>query len=186
MAFIGIKVSETAAKQMKKIKVPGKKEDHSKYHITILYLGKNVEIDQITSAIKAAYEVCEKFKPFEIEYEKLSCFPANDEDGGHPIILKIKSKSLMNLNKKLRSAFDDAGVEYSKRFDYNPHTTLSYSEKEVEEKDIEKIKMDVSELVIWAGDQDDEKMSITISLKNDKIANISEKAANFLKISKLV
>lgn len=184
MAFLGIKITEDVAKHLKKISVPGKKEKSSEYHITILYLGENINLDTITNAIKATYKVCEKFNPFEIWYDMLTCFPSENDKGLHPIILRVKSEELMKLFKKLSKHFDKEDIFFSKKFDYNPHTTLSYSRKPIEEKSIKPIKMQVSELVLWAGDEGDEKMSITFSLQgNDKKASLEEKINNFLKVS---
>ena len=102
------------------IDVPGKKEGTSELHITILCFEDNWPISEIAKALEATYEIVSDMKPFLVSVDSVGCFPKR-EDSPCPIIAKVKSKELHELNSKLKKKFDKEGIEYSKIFkDYKP------------------------------------------------------------------
>ena len=133
MAFLGIRVPHETGRLLSGLDVPGEKEGTSELHITILCFEENWPIAEIAKALEATYDVVSKIKPFLIKVDSVGCFPKR-EDNPCPIIAKVKSDDLMDLNEKLREEFDKCDIEYSKIFkDYKPHITLAYADKEIDD-----------------------------------------------------
>jgi 2'-5' RNA ligase len=165
MAFIGIKVPTETGRLLSGIEVPGETESTSEYHITVLCFADNWPISEVAKAMEAAYEVVSQIKPFLVKVDTVTCFPKH-EDNLVPIIAKVKSDDLQDLNKKLKKAFDKVDVEYSKKFkDFKPHITLSYANKEIEQFKIDTVEFAVQEVVLWGGDYGDNRIFITFPLK---------------------
>lgn len=166
MAFIGIKVPLEAGRLLAKLDVPGEKESPSEYHITLLHLGDNWPISDISKAMEAGYEVISKIKPFHVKMKKVSHFPPRE---GHPIpiIAPVESEELHELRKKLATRFNKDKIEFSKTFkDFKPHITLAYSEDKHDDYKIDPpVEFVVNEVVLWAGDLGDERLFITFPLK---------------------
>lgn len=186
MAFLGIKVPHPTARLLSGIDVPGKKEGASELHVTILCFDENWPISEISKALESTYEVVSKIKPFLVTVDSVGCFPKR-KDNPCPIIAKVKSKELHDLNEKLKKKFDKDGVEYSKTFkDYKPHITLSYDDKEIDEFKIDNMEFSISEIVLWGGDHGDDRIFITFPLKGpekQKQALLIQKANMFSKIA---
>lgn len=186
MAFLGIKVPHPTARLLSGIDIPGIKEGTAELHITILCFEENWAISEISKALESTYEVVSKIKPFLVTVDSVGCFPKK-EDKPCPIIAKVSSKELHDLNKKLRKKFDKDGIEYSKTFkDYKPHITLSYSDKEVDEFKIDNMDFSVPEIVLWGGDHGDDRIFITFPLQGpekQKRALLIQKANIFYKIA---
>lgn len=165
MAFIGISVPHSVGRLLSGIEVPGDKETTSSLHITLLCFADNVPISDIAKSMEAAYEVISKIKPFLVSVSTVSCFSPK-KDKPTPIIAKVQSDELMELNKKLKKAFDKDKIEYSKVFkDYKPHITLSWHNEEIKDFKIDKLQFNVSEVVLWAGDEGDDRLFITFPLQ---------------------
>lgn len=159
MAFLGLAVPHETARLLSKIDAPGKREPVDAYHITLLYLGKDVPMSEITKAIAAAYEVAATTRPFTVRTNLRTTFPGNED--GVPVICRVQSDDLMVFRARLAAAFDQEGVSYSKRFEYNPHMTLSYADAPVPDQEFPLVEWGAHEMVLWAGDQSDDKMTVT-------------------------
>jgi 2'-5' RNA ligase len=186
MAFLGIKVPHPTARLLSGIDVPGTKEGTAELHITILCFEENWPISEISKALESTYEVVSKIKPFLVTVDSVGCFPKR-ENKPCPIIAKVSSKELHDLNKKLRKKFDKDGIEYSKTFkDYKPHITLSYADKEIDEFKIDNMDFSVPEIVLWGGDHGDDRIFITFPLQGpvkQKRALLVQKANMFYKMA---
>lgn len=186
MAFIGIKINPHVSKILNKIDIPGEKEDTSQFHITLLCFEDNFPIEEISKAIEASYDVISKIKPFTIEIDEICCFPKRS-DNPCPIIATIESKDLQEIHDKLAKEFDKYKVDYSKvHKDYKPHITLSYSDEEIEKFKIDKIEFEVYEIVLWGGDNGEDRVFITFPLENiDKTSKLFHKINSFYTLSQL-
>lgn len=189
MAFLGIKIPDPTCKLLKNIKVPGKAESPSEYHITLMFFAKNWELSKVGKALEATYEVTKDAKPFSVKTDTVGCFPKRENDP-LAIIARVESKELHDFRKKLADKFDDEGIEFSKVFKtFHPHITLAYhdADKEISDFKIDPVEFTVSEIVIWAGDHGDDRLSINfpleISQKEKKSSFLLQKSDMFLKIA---
>jgi 2'-5' RNA ligase len=184
MALVGLSLSPEVSKELSKIKVPGKKSKPETMHVTMFYLGKEVDLKDATKCLIESAEVCKKINPFNYFYKSITCFPENPDDG-YPIICPIDSPELMSFRKKLKKQYDEKKVKYSNKFpQYLPHTTLSYHKKEIEDFDIEPIKVEVTHLSIWVSDnQDQDGIRIQIPLGKIKKSNMELISELFLKLA---
>jgi len=182
MAFIGLKVPHETARLLGQVRVEGDKVDLSEMHITVLYLGSALPIETIAQATQVAYEVTSKTLPFLVGTELVTSFPANPD--GIPLIAKIESDPLKALRKALTAAFDEAGVPYDKKYpDYKPHVTLAYMTPEEgngplkppPDQTIPHLAWGAHEMVLWGGDQGDEKLTVLFPF----LAPGSSKTANY-------
>jgi len=184
MAFIGIQIPHQVARLLKSIDVPGEKTQDSEYHITIAYFGEDIKINDISKIMETTYNAIKTIKPFSVKINKINCFP--EGKFGTPIIAKVKSNDLINLNDSLKKVYDENKIEYSKNYDYNPHITLSYADSKIDDIKIDTIELQVFELVLWAGDHGDDKLTIIFPLEtknaNDNLAN---KIEAFCKLANL-
>jgi len=161
MAFIGIALPHETARLLHTIDVPGRRADVSTFHITMLYLGKDVPIEQLGKAIVAAYAVSSQWRPFAVSTKRVSCFPPDEKDGV-PIICRVDSSELHDLQANLKKALDKAGVDYSKKFpEYKPHVTLSYADAPMDDKIIDRLEWGAHEMTLWGGDEGDDRLSCT-------------------------
>lgn len=186
MAFLGIRIEPTVARLFRDIEVPGEKVAESEYHITILMFEKEWPISEVAGAMEATYEVASKQEPFHCKIDEVTCFPKR-EDSPCPIIAKVKSKELQDLNKDLKKKFDKEKVKYDKTFkDYKPHVTLAYADEEIKVEKIEPVEFFINEIVLWGGDNGDDRVFVTFPLKNSekkKHAYLLQKTDVFHKLS---
>lgn len=172
MSFIGIRVPHETARLLHDIEVPGEKEDTAQLHITLLYLGQNVPIKEIAKAMIATYEVTQNISPFWVKSTSVSCFPVEEGDPC-PIIAPIQSPKLLELHKFLKKSFDKMNVEYSKKFKiYHPHVTLSFNDTGIKKTKIEPIEWSVQEIVLWGGEDGDDRIFTTFPLEIKKNCEI--------------
>lgn len=152
MAMIGLKIPEEVAERLSKISVPGKKLPKEEMHITMFYFENKLNIKDILKITQIMYNVSKKIEPIHIKGTTISTFKKGDD--GVPIIVQIVSEDLSIFRKKMAQKFDDEDIDYSKKWpEFNPHLTLSYSSKEMEDKKLDKnISWKASEVVFWAGD----------------------------------
>lgn len=162
MALLSIKVPYEVARALGQIPVPGTSEPNETYHITLLYLGKDVPIDDVSKALVVAYRVAEITRPIPLAVEEVGSFPKGDD--GYPIICLVKSPELHQLWEALCSAFDDSNIEYSKKYTiYRPHITLGYDVAELKETLLVGPFDWVSyEMTLWSGNSGDDAVSIKI------------------------
>lgn len=162
MALLSIQAPSEVARALGRITVPGTPEPRETYHVTLLYLGKDVPIDEVSKALVVAYRVAEVTKPIPLMVDEVSSFPKGDD--GFPIICPVRSPELHHLWGALCSAFDSAGVEYSKKFPvYQPHVTLAYHTKDLEQKiPVGPLDWVSYEMTLWSGNSGDDAVTITI------------------------
>jgi 2'-5' RNA ligase len=185
MAFLGIKVPHEVGRILKKIEVPGKKEPDSEYHITIAFFGDDWPVSEAAKTLETTFETLKNFKPFKVKTNKISCFPGGGN--GVPILAKMESEELHKLNEKLKAAYDKEDIEYSKiHKEYKPHITLSYADKKVDEEKIEPVEFMVHEIVLWCGDNGDDRLFVTFPLdgKQKKNAFLINKMEVFYALAK--
>lgn len=165
MAFIGIQVPHSTARLFGDIEAPGAKTPSASMHVTILYIGEDIPIEVLASAVKAAFSVTSQTRPFTVRTTRVMSFPANDDQEGHPVIACIESDSLHELHDALAEAFEEAGVDFSKKYPvYKPHVTLAYAPEAVDEFRIPTIEWGAHEVVLWGGDEGDRKLVVTFPL----------------------
>lgn len=187
MAFLGIRIPAEVARTFRNLDLPGDTVSESEYHITILMFEENWPIKEVAKAMEAALEVISETKPFLVSTKAVTCFPKR-EGHPYPVISLIDSKDLHELNSDLKKSFDKADVEYSKTFkDFKPHITLSYSDEEVKKIKLDpKVEFVVHEVVLWAGDNGDDRIFITFPLKGieqKKNSYLLQKVDVFQKLS---
>lgn len=172
MAFLGLKCPPETARILSEIdfgKV-GEKEPPSSMHITVCYIGKEVPIEKIAAMIPVIFGVVSQTKPFTVSTSRVTTFPPNPDDGV-PIIAPIDSTELHAFRKALCTAFDQARVEYNKKYpDYRPHVTLGYSQDPLVNADnvvdltVPTIEWGAHELVLWGGDTGDNRLIVTFPI----------------------
>lgn len=180
MSFIGIKVPHETARLLSGLDVPGKREDIGSFHITMFYFGENLSIDRITEIIRVSFNVISstKPKPFTVRTSRVSSFPKGD--GAMPIICRVESDALHDLRNKIRLAYNKAGVEYINNHpEYKPHVTLAYSDEDnFEERRIPTVEWGAHELVFWAGDSGDDKLTAHFPLILGNLEKMAVKIAH--------
>ena len=184
MAFLGIKIPDELANLLSDIDVPGNKELKDNLHITFLMLSSEpIDIKDVSEIIKVTYNIFSKIEPFFVSFDKLTNFPKGDK--GYPIILTISSKKFEQIHKKLWTACEEAGIDFSKKFkNFRPHITLSYSDKPIKETNISELGFTVTEFVLWGGSKDKKLVDVTFplelkSLAHNNLFNIIKMAEKF-------
>jgi 2'-5' RNA ligase len=171
MSFLGLKVPHEIGRLLAQIDYGeyGKPEPTDTYHITIAYFGDEQPIEKLAGIITAAYKVASTTKPFTVRTSRVAVFPPHPETGTIPIICRMDSTELHDLRNALLWQFDADGVEYDKKFtEFKPHVTLAYTApgdgaEEVQDLDltIPTLEWGVGELVLWGGDEGDDKLVVT-------------------------
>jgi 2'-5' RNA ligase len=174
MSFLGIRIQPDVARLVRDIDIPGIKSDSAQLHITLLHLGKEVPIKHIAKAMTATFGITSKTEPFWAKITSVNYFEPL-ENKPYPIIAPVISSELMKMQKSLKRAFNKARIDYSKNFkDYNPHITLSLHNEPINKTKIEPIEWTIQEIVLWGGDDGDEKCSVIFPLEIPKNGEISE------------
>lgn len=164
MAFIGISVPHEAARLVHEIDVPGDKEDSAHLHITLLYLGRDFSIKELSKAMMATYEVTRNTSPFRVKLGCIDHFDVPDKRN-FPIIAPAQSIKIHELNAALKRTFNKKRIAYDKTFkEYKPHVTLSFNKDPVNKSKIEPIEWSVHELVLWGGSNGDNRVFVTFPL----------------------
>lgn len=172
MSFIGIKVPAEVGRMLETVDVPGERHSVSDMHITLLYLGKGVDVVSVAKAMVVTHEVASKTRPFMVWGDAVSSFPSNPDDGV-PVIVPVHSQPLHALRAALASRFDELGIGYSKKYpDFKPHVTLSYVKDPGPGFQAPSTPLPgytgwvVYDVTIWAGDENmSEGMEIRVPLK---------------------
>ncbi len=165
MSFLGIKVPKETARLLSTIDVPGKKVDSNSLHITLLCFEEDMSINKISKAMQAAYEITSEQKPFTVKLNGLNHFPKGEN--GFPVICPISSKEILSFREKLAKKFDKEKISFRKNFDFNPHITLSYSDDKPSKEKFDKIEFAINDIVLWGGDDGEDKLFITFPLNLD-------------------
>jgi 2'-5' RNA ligase len=162
MALLSLQVPHEVSRALKGVQVPGTPESSESHHVTLLYLGKDIPIDDVSKALVVAYRVAEITKPIPLAIERVSSFPEGDD--GVPIIGLVDSPELHQLWEALGSAFDRDGVEYSKKFPiYKPHVTLAYNPSRLEsDLQVGPFEWVAYEMTLWSGNSGDDAVTIKI------------------------
>jgi 2'-5' RNA ligase len=130
VSLLCVRVPHEIARALSGIDIPGEKEPVDHFHISVLYLGKDTPVEQLMEAATATYEVTSKFPPFTVQTGRVSTFPPNPDDGV-PIIARMDSRALHELQEALKNKFKEKGVTFSDKYPtYIPHVTLGYSQEE--------------------------------------------------------
>jgi len=171
MAFLGIKVPHEIARLLAQVDYGdhGVAESTDTYHVTVAYFGEDLPIEKLAGIIQAAYKVASSTKPFTVQTSRVSTFPPHPKEGTVPVICRVDSNELHALRDALLAQFDTDGVSYDKKFpDFRPHVTLAYTKpgdgaEEVTglDKAIPTIQWGVGELVLWGGDEGDDKLVVS-------------------------
>lgn len=177
MAFIGLAVPRETSRLFSDIEVPGQKTEIGTYHITLMYIGKEIPIEVLAEALKATYAVTSETKPFTVRTSRVVSFPPGDD--GHPVIARVESDPLHDLREALVASFNDAGVDFNQKYpDFKPHVTLSYAEEPVEEFRIPTVEWGAHELVLWGGDDGDKKLVVTFPFVLGSLDRTAARVAN--------
>lgn len=187
MAFLGIRVPSECGRLLKGLEVSGEKESPSEYHITILCFEDNWPLEKIAKTIKVVQPIIAETESFLVKTSKVSHFDAT-ENKPTPIIAPIDSSELHDLHKKLSKAFDKAGIPFKKTFkEFNPHITLAYSDDGHDDYKMDrKVEFYVHEIVLWGGDNGDDRLFITMPVKGperQKHALLLDRAKLFRKLA---
>lgn len=185
MTYLCIKVPSEANKLLSDLEVPGSKTDSSDLHITLMYISKESTIEEVSKIFKISYEVLNDLKPFKINTSEVTFFDNGGVEKGYPVICKIESKELVELNAKLKKAFDKAEIEYMNNYkDYKPHITLSYSKDKPEEYSFDEVYFTVTEIELAGGSQEEDTVFVTFPLKKlEKKSNLLLKSELFEKLA---
>lgn len=181
MAVLGIHCPHDVGRIFSQIEVEGEREPLGHQHITLLYFGDDVPIETLAKAIVAIYGVTSKTKPFTVQTNRVTAFPPHPEHGTVPIICPVVSPPLHDLHGRLKAALDRAKVDYSRTFpEYKPHVTLSYVKDPLvhadhtADKDIPSIEWGVADVVLWGGDEGDQRFSANFPLSIGKTASMTD------------
>lgn len=165
MAFIGIEVPPDVEASLSALSVPGERTPSGQFHVTMLYLGKQTSTADILRATAVCCALAERTPPFRVGTAVATSFPAGDE-GKVPVIARVVSPALHELQAAMRKAFDELGIEYSKRHpEYKPHVTLSYAPGTFPDSKIVPVTWTCSQLAIWGGeDGPDDRIATRVTL----------------------
>ncbi len=153
VALLCLKLAPDTARLLTSIDVPGEKTDLDSKHVTLIYLGKELELEAILLAIQVTYQVLSSWTPFVLRTRLITAFPPSDK-GIYPIVARIESADLHEMQGALREAFDEEDVPYDKKWpDYKPHATLSYAEEDMEPFKVPPITWSCTEVALWGGDE---------------------------------
>ena len=177
MAFLFIKVPHETARLFSDIEVPGEKQPIDEMHITLCYLGKGVSTVDVAKAMVVAHTISSHQAPFSVSVKEISSFPANPDDGV-PIICPIQSPELLQFRAKLAAAFDQYGIEYSKKYEYRPHMTLAYVTDPKQQSmtynaPMSQVTWPVQEISLWGGDKGEGVVAISLPFKLDPLAKMA-------------
>jgi 2'-5' RNA ligase len=128
--FIYIPIPISIAVDLVSLKIPGESIMPTDMHVTLFFSEKDLDIHSFCDVITICHTVTARFKPFKIGTTRAISFPLGED--GVPIVSKIVSPWLLVFRDYLRGAFDEIGIDYSRKFpEYKPHVTLSYNDKPV-------------------------------------------------------
>lgn len=161
MAMVGLTVPAATARLLSGIEVPGDRTPRDHMHITLAYLGDDVPMDALARAMEATYEVASTTRPFTVRTSRVASFPVAPDEA-HPVIALVDSDELHAFRARLVERFEDSGVNYNRKYPtYRPHVTLSYAPEAFEEVRVPTIEWGAHDVMLWGGDEGDEKLTVT-------------------------
>lgn len=173
VALLCLKVPVETARLFSSIEVPGKKNEIDSMHVSLVYMGKELEIEAILLAIQVTYQVLANWYPFQVTTRWVSTFQG-DPDGTKPVICRVESTDLHELQAALKEAFEEEGVPFSNKWpSFKPHVTLSYTKRDVPDFIIPAISWTASEVVLWGGDEGESDLIVRfpLALMNQRAAS---------------
>jgi len=170
MAFIGIKLPEGAARVLHRIDgIPGDRVPRDHAHVTMVFLGDEVPFTVLNRVIEVIAKLGETTQPFPCYTSLVSTFPSDSDSDSDtvPIICRVNSNELHDLQARLCKELDKARVPYSKKYpEYKPHTTLAFAPSKNAEvwhdRTIPTVSWGVNEITLWGGDEGDERLVVTV------------------------
>jgi len=172
MAFLGMSVPREVGQQFHEIPCEGEKTGAGSHHITMIFFGDHTPIEEVAEILTVVAPIMQDTQPFLLEAKEVDFFEPNPDwkAGKYPTIAPIKSAALMELRARIAVALDEAEIEYSKKFpEFKPHVTLSYDDNEPERRHLETpIQWSCAETVLWAGDDEDDRIVIRFQLPREK------------------
>lgn len=107
-----------------KIKIPGVPLDPNP-HITLVYLGDDVDALDLIKIIKIVTGVCSNTPSFKVNTEYSSVFPKGDK--GYPIICPIESVDICVLRDKIVKELIKNKINFPNTYTaYRPHQTICF------------------------------------------------------------
>ena len=117
-------------------------------HVTLFFLdgGSEAREHVVQMACEAARNVC--MSPFEVSFDRIASF--RGQPGRHPFVLLGGDglNRLRQLQQTLAAQLAKNGLKHLVKRDFNPHVTLLYAERQVEEQPIEPIFWTVDAFVL--------------------------------------
>lgn len=183
MAFIGLRVPADAARLLESHDVPGDRLSASDMHVTILYLGKGVPILALAKAMVASFGVASRTPPISLVVDRVTNFPVGND--GWPLICRLSSPELQNLNADLKAEFTRLGLPFNNKWpDFKPHVTMSYLRDPQPDGFVfdsplpGPLPFVVHELTIWGGDDGDGRIHVNIPFVLSPIQRMASRLAS--------
>ena len=173
--MIAIPIDSSFSSLLQRVDVPGNRDFSD--HCTLIYFENEMSIKKITKIIPLIHELTSKMIPFNINSTTITSFDKGKH--GYPIIAKLESKELFNIEKEIKKILDKNKIKYSTKLDFRPHITLSYSDTDLD-KDLKfnKAILQVNSIGLY-GDDDNIYVNFPFSLGIKKKAIYLNKLAEF-------
>lgn len=174
MAALMIQLPSETARVLHEIEVPGQPEDMATMHITMMYLGSDVPVEDIGAMLPVIHEVTSRTAPFSVKTDHISSFPAGDN--GVPVIAEVQSPELHAFRSELVEAFRAHDLYFDNKFpDFKPHTTLAYDPNKDTKVDIDigEVSWGAHELLLWGSNRGTGRLVIKfpLSVPQGKVAS---------------
>ena len=118
-------------------------------HVTLFFVCDN-ECDARDYVVRMAHEAARgvNMSPFEVSFDRIASF--RGQPGRHPFVLLGGDglNRLRQLQQTLAAQLAKNGLKHLVKRDFNPHVTLLYAERQVEEQPIEPIFWTVDAFVL--------------------------------------
>jgi 2'-5' RNA ligase len=162
MAMIAIPIAADVSRLFRSIPVSGARDPSD--HVTMFYLGDDINLNVILDIIPVLYEMTLNVKPFEVTCSKITSFSKGKN--GYPVIGLIKSDPLLELREKIKKLLDRNRIKFDNTFsDYKPHVTLSHSKKRQKTIKLpQKYSWKVNQVSLYGGDETDSRIFVNFPL----------------------
>lgn len=178
MAMIAIPIDSSFSSLLQRVDVPGNRDFSD--HCTLIYFENEMPIKKIVKMIPLIHELTGKMIPFNIKSTTITSFDKGKH--GYPIIARLESKELFDLEKEIKKIFDKNKIKYSTKYkEFKPHITLSYSDVDLE-KDLkfDKALLQVNSIGLY-GDDNNIYVNFPFSLGIKKKAAYLDKLTEYFK-----
>ena len=105
-------------------------EDPDDLHITLLYLGKELDAGAIDKVKDCLTDLCSSFDPLDCRMQGLGVFD-HEDDGGRPFYASIDAIGMSKMRVDILDALEATGIEIEHKYDFTPHMTLGYIDPDV-------------------------------------------------------